>query len=304
MFSFSLRFSVLVCIYLFASLVAVAALPPPQKAQKSAVAVQRPTGGRHCLWRIADAKAPVYLLGSMHSMRKNDYPLPPVIEQAINESQEFYFEIDPQGDAELDKKIAAAAVLPKGVLIKQKIDPKVWNFLVELSGKDYSWARLRAWAIAMFVLDYPVYERTSSAYGLDNYVEKKARARRRPMHGLESVDQHVNVYAGMTDLESEVYLLEAIVFAHQSDARYREAINDWRTGNTERLYELEMPDIQGAEGLNPRFLDWRNVRWIPKIEMAINSGRPTMIVAGAMHFSGPRSVVGMLRARGHQIEQL
>jgi uncharacterized protein YbaP (TraB family) len=29
-----------------------------------------------------------------------------------------------------------------------------------------------------------------------------------------------------------------------------------------------------------------------------------MIVAGAGHFSGPRSVIGMLRARGYQIEQL
>jgi uncharacterized protein YbaP (TraB family) len=305
MFSSSLRLSALVWSFLFVSLVAVAALPAPQKAQKPAAAVQRATGGKHCLWRVTDAKAPVYLLGSIHSMRKNDYPLPPVIEQAIRESQEFYFEIDPRGDAELGKKLGAAAVLPKGVVIKQKIDPKVWNFLVQISTRqNYSWAGLRAWAIALFVLDYPVYERTSSAYGLDNYVEKKARAHGRPMHGLETVDQHVNVYAGMTDLESEVYLLEAIVFAHQSDARYREAVNDWRTGNIERLYQLEMPDIKGAEGLNPRFLEWRNVRWIPKIESAIKSGRPTIIVAGAMHFSGPHSVIGMLRARGHTIEQL
>ena len=238
-------------------------------------------------------------------MRQNDYPLPPAVEQAIQQSEQFYFEYDPRGDTELGKKLVAAAVLPKGVTIKQKVDPKVWSFLIRHSDRrNFGWIGLRAWAIALFVLEYPVHERISGAYGLDDYIIAKARARKRPMHGLETVDQHVNVYAGMTDLESEVYLLEAIVFANQTDARYRETISDWRAGNTDRLYQLEMPDIKGAEGLNPRFLEVRNVRWIPKIEDAIQSGTPTMIVAGAMHFSGPHSVIGMLRARGHKIEQL
>ena len=40
------------------------------------------------------------------------------------------------------------------------------------------------------------------------------------------------------------------------------------------------------------------------IENAIKSGKPTMIVAGAAHFSGSQSVIAMLRARGYQIEQL
>lgn len=42
----------------------------------------------------------------------------------------------------------------------------------------------------------------------------------------------------------------------------------------------------------------------PKIEAAIRSGKPTMVVSGAMHFCGPRGVVAMLRARGYKIEQL
>jgi uncharacterized protein YbaP (TraB family) len=65
-----------------------------------------------------------------------------------------------------------------------------------------------------------------------------------------------------------------------------------------------MPDISDAPGLVPRFLQRRNVRWIPKIEDAIKSGKPTMIVAGAMHFAGPGNVLSLLRARGHTIEQL
>jgi len=53
-----------------------------------------------------------------------------------------------------------------------------------------------------------------------------------------------------------------------------------------------------------RLLDRRNVKWLPTIEAAIKSGRPTLVVAGAMHFSGPRSVIALLQKRGYKIEQL
>jgi uncharacterized protein YbaP (TraB family) len=51
-------------------------------------------------------------------------------------------------------------------------------------------------------------------------------------------------------------------------------------------------------------IDRRNAKWIPRIESEINSGKPTLVVAGAMHFSGPRSVIALLQRRGHKIEQL
>jgi uncharacterized protein YbaP (TraB family) len=43
---------------------------------------------------------------------------------------------------------------------------------------------------------------------------------------------------------------------------------------------------------------------VPRIEAAIKSGKPTLIVAGALHFSGPRSVIALLQTRGYKIEQL
>jgi hypothetical protein len=39
-------------------------------------------------------------------------------------------------------------------------------------------------------------------------------------------------------------------------------------------------------------------------EAAIKSGTPTLVVAGALHFSGPRSVIARLQKRGYKIEQL
>ena len=118
------------------------------------------------------------------------------------------------------------------------------------------------------------------------------------------MDAHVAVFGGMNDIESEAYLLQAIVYADQHDTFARNMIAAWKGGNTERLAAMELPSVREAPGLNPRFIEWRNTKWIPVIENAIKSGRATMVVAGAGHFSGPGSVIALLRSRGYQIEQL
>lgn len=262
-------------------------------------------GGKHCLWRVTNAKAPFYLLGSIHRLHNGDYPLPTVVDRAINESQQFYFEIDPNRDGDFSRKLEAAAKLPHGIEIKDRVHAKTWDYLrTTAHGGNFEWTHWKAWAVAMFVLDYPYHEHISDAYGLDNYVEKKARARHCTMRGLETLDEHIAVFGGMNDLESEAYLLLAIVYADHRDAEIRDMIAAWKSGDTEKLAAMEDPVVREAPGLNPRFLEWRNQRWIPVIENAIKSGKPTMIVAGAGHFSGTRSVIAMLKARGYQIEQL
>lgn len=287
------RRGALVCFFSVASF-AVTATPSAKSA-----------GGKHCLWRVTNTKAPVYLLGSIHSLRDTDYPLAPVIEQAIQQSQEFYFEFDPKRSDEFQRKMDAASKLPRGVEIKDKVHEKTWNYLrTTARGGNFDWVHLKAWAIARTVLDYPMHEALSAAFGLDNYVVKKADARKRPMRGLESVDEHVAVYAGMNDIESEAFLLEAIVYAGDSDAKARTMIAAWRSGDTERLAAMQDPVIREAPGLRTRFLESRNARWIPLIAKAIQSNTPTMIIAGAGHFSGPQSVISMLRAHGYQVEQL
>jgi len=290
---------------LVVSLGSAAVAAPQASAGSRPQSAQNSTDGKHCLWRITNAKAPFYLLGSIHTLRDTDYPLAPVIEQAIQQSQDFYFEFDPKRSDDYHRRIEAASRLPRGVEIKDKVHEKTWNYLRSTArGGNFDWVHLKAWAIARSVLNYPVHEPLSAAFGLDNYVEKKAVARGRSMRGLESVDDHVAVFAGMTDIESEAYLLQAIVYADKSDAEIRATIAAWKTGNTERLAALENPTIREAPGLNARFLERRNTRWIPVIETAIKSNTPTMIVAGAGHFSGPGSVISMLRTRGYQIEQL
>ena len=75
-------------------------------------------------------------------------------------------------------------------------------------------------------------------------------------------------------------------------------------GDTKRLYAMYAGKMKEAPTVWWRLLDRRNARWVPRIETAIKSGRPTLVVAGALHFAGPNSVIVLLQRRGYKIEQL
>ncbi len=271
----------------------------------ASVAPAAQDSGKHFLWRITNAPAPFYLLGSVHALRPQDYHKTPVIEQAISQSQQFFFEIDPKQDETFGKKLVEAAKYPQGVEIKGKINPKTYAYLrkITVSGLGM-WQHLHPWAIAVLLLHSSGYERVSVQYGIDNYVARRARYYSKPAYGLETVDEHIRVLSGMQEIEEEVFLLQALVHADEDPKRFQEEVAAWKTGDTERLYAMELPRIKEAPTVWWRLLDRRNAKWIPKIEAAIKSRKPTMVVAGALHFCGPHGVIAMLTARGYKIEQL
>src|SRR6266545_7161888 len=76
-----------------------------------------------CVWRVTNAKAPFYLVGSVHSLSENDYPLPAPYEIALQEVKRFLFEFDPTRQAEFEKKLIADERYRPGEDISAKIDP-------------------------------------------------------------------------------------------------------------------------------------------------------------------------------------
>src|ERR1041384_2549916 len=82
-----------------------------------------------CVWRVTNAKAPFYLVGSIHALSKEDYPLPAPYEIALGQSKRFLFEFDPARHVEFEKKFEAAGKYPPGQDIRSKIDPQLLAWL-------------------------------------------------------------------------------------------------------------------------------------------------------------------------------
>jgi hypothetical protein len=272
-----------------------------------------------CVWRVTNAKAPFYLVGSIHALGKKDYPLPAPYEIALKDSGRLLFEFDPTQHAEFEAKFAAAAKYPPGQDLRSKIHPELFAWLkqnmvaVNVDPRRGKRSRVegfdgglgyKPWWIAQHLFDTSTYRSASASHGLDNYFVDGAKKSGKEIAGLESVDEHVAVLGGLSDRDGEIILRDALTRPKNGPAEFNRMLKAWRRGDTAALRAGDAQLRREAPWIAARFVDNRNIKWIPRIEAELKSGKSTAIVAGALHFCGPNSVVKLLEKRGYKIEQL
>jgi uncharacterized protein YbaP (TraB family) len=272
-----------------------------------------------CVWRVTNAKTPFYLVGSIHALDKKDYPLAAPYEIALRDSKRFLFEFDPKRHVEFERKFDAAGKYPTGQDIRSKIDPELLTWLRQnvcaLSPEQHRGRRepvgtfdsqlgYKPWWIAQHLVGPTTYSRSSTSQGLDNYFVERATKEKKEVAGLESVDEHVAVMGGLSDRDSEFILRDAIDQPRNAEKEFKRMYKAWRKGDTDALWSGDRRLRSQAPWIAARFVDNRNIKWVPRIVAELKHGKPTAIVAGALHFAGPNSVIKLLEKRGYRIEQL
>jgi uncharacterized protein YbaP (TraB family) len=272
-----------------------------------------------CVWRLTNAPAPFYLVGTMHALNSHDYPLPAAYNQALQDSSRLIFEIKPDPRSDFSKKLAQAAAYPKGDDIRRHVHPKTWQILavnfkkVGLLGRsfkmgdfylDQGMPQLRPWAIAYIFYGIRGYSDVNSRLGVDNHLAFQGRRAHKELAGLESFEEHIEVLRGMNDIESELILLDAIVYRDKNSADFKRTRDEWKRGDTSALWVDHQRFRKLDPGADVRLLDVRNVKWVPRIKAEINSGKATSIVVGANHMLGPNGLIALLQRNGYKFEQL
>jgi uncharacterized protein YbaP (TraB family) len=261
---------------------------------------------RQFLWRVTNAPAPFYLMGSMHALRRGDYPTDlNEFNRAIDQSQSFIFERDPMANdpTALWRKLSAKGTYPHGVTIRQRVSPSTFALLKRIARiPQGAYETQKPWAIAALNLKAQGMETVKSEWSMDHYINEKTR-HRAETSGLETIDEFVRSFSEMSDRESESFLLQSIEYGQRSPELLNETIAAWKAGDTNRMYRLYAPRKNGSDGYW-RWVEKRSALWIPRIEHAIKSRQPTMVVVGALHLCGPRGLIAELQKRGYKLEQL
>lgn len=285
------------------ALLLIAATTPP--AAKPANPAPASSAGKHFLWRVTDVPQPFYILGSYHALRAKDYPLGAAVDEAIGQCKRFVFEYDFEhvDQAAFNRKLNDAARYPSGITLKQKISPKTYAYIQKISQtRASSYDDVKPWAIAFFMYGHPNIHDIYGYYGVESYVRRKHPAAE--VGGLETADEHIRVLSDMSDIEGEVFLLQAMAYGDRQMNQFGQAVNCYKHGDLHGLAHIDYQEEKEAPYLVQRIITKRNANWIPRIEAEMKTGKPTMIVVGARHLCGPYNVIDMLRAHGHKLEQL
>jgi hypothetical protein len=264
--------------------------------------------GHACVWKVTGPNGGVlYLGGSIHALRSTDYPLPGAYNRAFDASERLVLEDDPNVSSGRLRRFGKTAEFPKNDSLKNHLDPRTYDYLKKVfasaGAKEEDFSRLRPWALIM-ALWSPGASGLSSELGIEGYLERRARANTKPVTGLESFDEHVEILSGLTDRQAEAVILLTFIPQTGTESSNNRSLDAWRRGDAEALERKEHNAFVDFPAFRERIIDARNRNWIPKIERYLRSGHVYFVIAGAAHMGGPNGVVALLRARGYQVEQL
>ena len=265
-----------------------------------------------CVWKVSSDGKTLYLAGSIHALRGKDYPLPPEYEQAFQASSELAFEtgLTKMGHS-FGFLLGKAAVLPRGSTLRDHLDPRVYAYILKVlanaHGTDDAKKKLdqlRPWAVAWLLQSPGGIDGLSGNEGVESYLTHKADQAHKPTVGLVPLDEHIAVFGGMNDADSQAYLLLRFIQLDQESKSYQQIVADWKRGDIDAVARSVDADYHDAPSIRRRLITDRNKRWLPEIVGWLQSGKTYMVVAGTAHMAGSEGVPALLRAQGFQVEQL
>ncbi len=270
--------------------------------QAAAAAPSRPF-----LWTVTSPTATVHLLGSIHVATPDIYPLDPRIEAAFQESGTLVLELplDPATQVQTVARMAEAGTYPSGDSLDLHLDRALLEALQQRLGKSgipFSTVRsLRPWFVAL-MLTLGEMRRLGfrQELGVDLHLATRAQGQKRIL-GLETVDEQVAAFAGMSDTLQEQVLKESLERLDEVGEQLRRALALWRAGDAEGMSALLMGPMRGEfPEMYQRLVAERNRRMTAQIEGYLRGSGLTFVVVGSGHLGGPDGILPLLRARGYQ----
>lgn len=292
------------------SLLAIGLAVSQPLAQSPPTASSTTTGG-HFVWRVAkDGRAVAWLVGSVHVLKSDAYPLPPVFGQAFDETVTLVEEVDlgATADPAAILPMAAKAVLGTGQTLEALLDRETY-LLVQHSATAAGIPlllldRMQPWLVAM-TLAMPALRRAGfdPALGLDQHFYERAKAAQRPIRGLETVAYQLDRLAGLP-MPVQVDMLRAVLSDVATQiAAVTDLVAAWKSGDVTALERLLLKEFRDSPEVYQRLLVERNQAWAPKIAACATEPAPCLVVVGGAHLVGPDSVVALLRQSGFSVDQ-
>lgn len=262
------------------------------------------------LWEIESGGNRLLILGSVHFLRADDYPLPAEIEKAYEESDRLVMEIDMD---DLDPLQAQSVMTSMGVsttgTLSQAIGAESYAEATKLAAPigiplnmfdsfEPWFAALSISQVRMIQLGF------DPGWGVEAQLTRRAQRDAKKITGLETLEDQLG-FMDKLDIDTQrQFLLESLREANEVDQEINALVQAWKSGDTDMLETMLLDGLTKAPKLYDALLVQRNRNWVAQIEELTRSSDDILIIVGAMHLVGDYSVLAMLEERGIGSQQL
>jgi hypothetical protein len=268
-----------------------------------------PSGGNVFLWTVRSEKGVAHLLGSIHLLKKEMYPLDRRIEEAFAGSSVLAVETDigVREKEKLEKFILENAMYPEGDALEKHVSRETYDLVRrKLHPLGPRVDRMKPWALALTAATIEYMKMgLDPEYGIDRYFLEKAEGKKKVVE-LEDYGYVVHLLEGLPDGIQDLFLFYTLTDLAMLGEEAGKILSYWSAGDVKGMETFVYRSRDEYPKLRPVYdllVTRRNRTMTEKIEAYLRKGEAVFIVVGAAHLVGKDGILERLKVKGYTVEQ-
>lgn len=262
------------------------------------------------VWRVQKGDDVLYIGGTVHMLKKSDYPLPKEYDRAFEDAHRLYFETNLQdtNKPSFQKALVSKMLLKDGKKLSTTLSKETYKKLQKyarfysINLRDYEKFKVSAIIVTLTMAEF---QRIGvNALGVDKYYELKGLNSGKSFGELESIDEHLNFLASIGEGNEDKLVDKSLDEFKKLRAFVDEMTEAWRSGDEEKLYNLFSKDMKIEY---PKIYDsiivQRNNNWLPKIKAMFGNSEREFVLVGVGHLLGEEGLIEQLKKDGFRVEK-
>ena len=262
------------------------------------------------VWKVSKNGNTLYLGGSVHLLRAEDYPLPTEFDKAFKKSDILILEADiaQLANPEVAQKMMTQAMLHGEETLQTVLDEETFKLLkakcAELSIPLENLMKFKPAMVATVLTVVKMQQLGFTLQGVDAHYYAKAAEKNMDIDFLETVDFQINMLLNMgVGFENEFIKYE-IDDLDNIDTDIDKLILDWRNGTSEYISSMQIEMKKTFPTVYKSMFTDRENEWLPKIEKYLTDKPVEFIVVGLAHLQGDDGLLAQLKNKGYTVKQL
>jgi len=260
------------------------------------------------VWKISRGGNTLFLAGSVHILRDDDYPLPDEFDRAFSQSAMLVIETDVEqlSNPDVTQYLTANMFLPGNRTLRSVLDSRTYE-LLGAAFREYGYRldefiRFKPSMVVNVLTLLQMQKMGFVQEGVDFYYLAKARNENKPVGYLESIETQIDLIVTMGEGYENEYVMYSLNDMESTETEFLPLLDEWKHGGsseTEKaLSEMrdEWPQIYKT------VITDRNSAWMPQIEQYLASGNVAFVIVGLAHIHGPDGLLQQLRNAGYTVE--
>jgi uncharacterized protein len=261
------------------------------------------------IWRVERDGRIGWLVGSIHVLTPDYYPLPDAMEKAFLRSTTLMEEADVTQMASPDvvQLLTTKAIYTDGETLKTQLSPEIYQMASERLARFglpmETFEKMRPWMMTLTLVAAEMKRAGFDAeFGVDRHFFDRVVPLGKQFRTLETLAEQLDVFAGFSPKLQEAMLRDTLKSLDSEISQMKTVADVWHSGDAAALERIVLDPMKKEPALYDAMIVKRNRNWVPKIEDCLAAGH-CFVVVGAAHLLGTDGLLAALRQKGYAVEQ-